>query len=775
VEGALATLQAAVISTPDEALLWARLAELYLSVAELDKALDAARQAAQKNPRLARTQSVLGFAYLTQIRITQAKEAFERAIAFDQADPLSRLGLGLAVIRQGDLEKGRGQIELAASLDPNNSMIRSYLGKAYFDERRNDVAATELAMAKKLDPNDPTPWFYDAIRKQSVNRPVEALQDLQKSIELNNNRAVFRSKFLLDEDLAARSASLARIYQDLGFAQLALTEGWKSVNTAPGNYSAHRFLADAYAGRSRHEVARVSELLQSQLLQPLNITPLQPLLAESNLLLLQTQGPAVSSFNEFNPLFVRNRLALQASGLSGNKDTWGDELTQSGIWNNISYSLGQLHFETDGFRDNSDQDTDLYNAFFQTSISPALSLQAEFRHSDTDHGDLALKWDPESFDPVFKRDLRTDTYRLGARFALRPGSDIIASFIYQDEKEKQKFEFFDSQDDTDGYIAEGQYLFSKTRFDMTAGASYYDVDNDVHISSAFFSSDINTNTQHKSAYIYSYADFPQDVTWILGGSYDSLNDEEFEDQDQFNPKLGLMWEPGPGTLFRAAAFRMLKRSLLTDQTIEPTQVAGFNQFFDDPRGTDAWRYGIALDQTFSQQLYGGVEFSRRDLDVPIVSIDTITDDWQEDLFEVYLNWAPHPRYVASVAFQFEDFDADASNTFIPDTRTRLLPVDLRYFHPSGFFAGVTTTYVKQDVHFANSFFADSEKDDDQFTLVDVAVGYRLPRRYGILSLGARNLFDKNFNYQGLGLRTLAEENPRFLPERTVTGRLTLSF
>ena len=82
--------------------------------------------------------------------------------------------------------------------------------------------------------------------KQNINRPVEALHDLQKSIELNDNRAVYRSRLLLDEDLAARSANLGRIYNDLGFQQLALVEGWKSVNTDPANYSAHRFLADSY-------------------------------------------------------------------------------------------------------------------------------------------------------------------------------------------------------------------------------------------------------------------------------------------------------------------------------------------------------------------------------------------------------------------------------------------------------------------------------------------------------------------------------------------------
>jgi hypothetical protein len=63
--------------------------------------------------------------------------------------------------------------------------------------------------------------------------------------------------------LAARSASLGQIYNDLGFQQLALVEGWKSINTDFVNFSAHRLLADSYAVLPRHEIAQVSELFQS--------------------------------------------------------------------------------------------------------------------------------------------------------------------------------------------------------------------------------------------------------------------------------------------------------------------------------------------------------------------------------------------------------------------------------------------------------------------------------------------------------------------------------
>ena len=225
IEGARESIKKALELAPDDPLAWARLSELELSSGELDDALDAAKKAEALDPELSRTQMVLGFARLMEIDIDEAKESFTKAIALDPSAPLPRLGMGLAKIRQGDVEEGRRDIEVAAVLDPENSLIRSYLGKAYYEEKRGNVASREFAMAKQLDPKDPTPWFYDAIYKQTINRPVEALHDMQKAIELNNNRAVYRSSLLLDDDLAARSASLGGYTTTWGFSNW----GWWKV------------------------------------------------------------------------------------------------------------------------------------------------------------------------------------------------------------------------------------------------------------------------------------------------------------------------------------------------------------------------------------------------------------------------------------------------------------------------------------------------------------------------------------------------------------------
>ncbi len=46
---------------PENALAWARLAELQQSFGNLDKSLDSAKKAAALPPDLSRTQTVLGF------------------------------------------------------------------------------------------------------------------------------------------------------------------------------------------------------------------------------------------------------------------------------------------------------------------------------------------------------------------------------------------------------------------------------------------------------------------------------------------------------------------------------------------------------------------------------------------------------------------------------------------------------------------------------------------------------------------------------------------
>ncbi len=406
---ARATLEQAARDNPKDGAVWARLAELRLMLSDIGGAADAAGQAVAMAPLNARVHVVQGFVELARSSPGPARTAFDRAIELDSSDPQARLGLGLARIRTGNLAEGRSHFEMATALDPGNALVRSYLGKAYFEERRAPLAGEQFDLAKALDANDPTSRFYDAIRKQTLNRPVEALQDLTEAIRLNDGRAVYRSRFLLDQDLAARNASLGRIYRDLGFGQLALVQGWRSLEADPGDHSGHRFLADTYSVLPRHEVARVSELLQSQLLQPLSATPVPPRLGEADLFFLAGTGPDALAFNEFNPLFTRDGVTAQLSGVAGGTGLFADEATVSGLWKRVAFSAGQFHYQTDGFRANNFQDRDTYNAFVQTQVTGSTSIQAEIRGEDLRVGDITLLFDPRAFSPAESTRIESST------------------------------------------------------------------------------------------------------------------------------------------------------------------------------------------------------------------------------------------------------------------------------------------------------------------------------------------------------------------------------
>ena len=794
IEAALESVQKALASDAQNALIWARLAELQMSVGYLERALDAAKLAVSLNPGLEKTQTVLGFAHLLQINIQTAKEIFHRAIALDQADPMPRLGLGLALIRQGELEAGRIELEIAASLDPANSLIRSYLGKAYFEEKRYPLASTQFDLAKERDPKDPTPWFYDAIQKQTQSRPVEALRDIQKSIELNNNRAVYRSQFLLDRDEAARGSSLARIFENLGFERRAVMETAKSLSFDPANYSAHRFLSDTYANSPRHEIARVSELLQAQLLQPINVNPVQPHLAVADLNIITGTGPSAAGFNEFAPLMERNKSQVVASGIAGNQGTLGNEVVLSKLYERTSISLGQFHYETNGFRSNNAQNHNIYNAFIQHALTSKINVQAELRTRDKELGDIELDFNPKKFSENTQRKLNEHSARVGARYSISSNQDLIVSGLYANSSiDIKNPDRTSSQTRNDSYQAEAQYLFRERIFNLVMGGGYSRVDSDI---TDYFKrsdpSEKERTNERSNAYLYSHWHLPKNITATLGFNYNvfkasqnaiDLFDPHFLKVNEIDPKFGLQWNILEDTRLRLAWFETVKTDLISQQTIEPTQVAGFNQFFDDPSGTQSRRKGAGLDTRILKNVYGGIEASIRDLDVPVLNVKDLFDHQKEQIYRSYLYMTLNSNWSITSEFQYEKFTRDKNFKGLGDDPNKIhtlsAPVSIKYFNSNGLFSSVTGTVVSQDIERHNVTSVDPKigriEGSSSFFLLDAVVGYRLPARRGLLSFEAKNIFDENFYFRNSQFYVSEPIAPRYTPSRTFFIRLTLNF
>ena len=798
-EAATASVEQAIAQDPQNAIAWSRLAELRSSLGDQRGALQAAERAVELNPKLSRTLVVLGFAQLVRLDTAAARTAFNKAIELDSADPLARLGLGLAKIRDGELADGRRDMEIAVSLDPSSSLVRSYLGKAYFEERRNDVAGTEFELAKQLDPRDPTPWLYDAYLKQSNNDPVTALRALGRSVQLNKGRAVYRSRLLLDQDHATRSASLGQIYAQLGFESLALTEGWRSIYLDPTDHASHRLLSDVYRGSRREDSTRLSELMKAHLLQPTNVRPILPQSVTNDLATLEQMSSYRPSQGEFSRLFDRNGYNVRLDAFVGNHDTYGDDVVVYGLEDRFSYSLSQFLYKTDGFRSNNDQKHESYNVFGQLAVTDALMVQAEGRFRNTDRGDIRLRFDPTNFFENDRSSTDSDVYRLGGRFSPSLNQAYLASIVFQEIDTHVHAErvvpvpapvppteiFTDVDVHSKNWISEIQYIRKSEAVNWVIGGGYLKQDSDTtnrtDVLPPFVPGPIigtpdisSVSSRYTNAYVYSFWRPNSRLTAITGFAFDSVRDEVFSedlDHDRVSPKFGLLYKPQSSTLFRAAAFRTVARPLLLDTgTIDLADVAGFPQVLDtDLAGSKITTYGVAVDHHFNQDVRGGISLNRRDLEVPSFSAE-LEDQYEENDL-AYLYWTPSRSWAFGASVDRELFERDLDTTIEPN-RVRTISTPIRGSYQSDSLWSVTlgATYVDHKVRVGDT------DSSDRFWLFDAEFAYVLPRRYGKITVSARNLFDKNFNYLDQNFR-LSEERaltPRFLPERSLEVQISIA-
>ena len=103
---------------------------------------------------------------------------------------------------------------------------------------------------------------------------------------------------------------------------------------------------------------------------------------------------------------------------------------------------------------------------------------------------------------------------------------------------------------------------------------------------------------------------------------------------------------------------------------------------------------------------------------------------------------------------------------ILDLHTHRIPLGVRYFSATGWSATATATHINQKGTFADLAF--SPTGEDPFWVVDAAVGYRLPKRYGRLAFQVKNLFDNEFSFQDTD-----PGNPTVKPRRLALLTLSL--
>jgi tetratricopeptide (TPR) repeat protein len=802
---------------------WVRVAELEFSFGRAGAALAALDKGLRLSPRNAQALALKGYLLAARNQTAQAIEWFDQAIGVDNALGYAWLGRGLCRIRRGQLEEGRLDLQTAAALEPQRAVFRSYLGKAFSLVRDTNNTRRELERAQNLDPDDPTAWLYSALFNQQLGRINEAVDALEKSTELNDNRRLFRSRLLLDQDRAVRGANLASIYQDAGMFDVSVREATRAVNSDYASYPAHLFLANSYNAlrdprqiNLRYETAWLSEFLVANLLAPVGSGTLSQQVSQQ----------------EYSRLLERDRLGLSSSTEYLSNGSWLQAGSQFGTFGNSAYAIDTL-FRTDrGWRPNEDVEQLTVSPKFKQQLTAADSIYLQAIYYDFAAGDVAQYHDfaraharlriKESQEPIliggYHREWSPGNHslilfgRLQDTFEVTDPDQTALILSRSDSGQLRGVSVLPTRltyrSEFEAYTAEWQQIWQRESNSLILGARYQNGDFDSR--SQFERTAITADLERLSLYGYHHWRVTEPLLVTAGVSYDHLvfplnfrhpplSDRE-ETKERVSPKAGLIWTPLPNTAVRAAYTRSLG-GVSYDQSVrlEPSQVAGFNQAYrglisESVVGATAASifesWGVALDQRFPSDTYVSLEAERMTSEVDrtvgvldavgfpprIVSAGTRQAlEYEERNVTATVNqligrhWALGARYrwsQSQLASRFPEIPTGLSATAQTDQEARLHQINLyaSLNHAKGFFGLAESAWFHQ----TNEGYSPESPGDD-FWQFNLYVGYRFRQRTAEVRVGILNLADQDYRLNPLNLYP---ELPR---ERMFTASFRFNF
>ena len=739
-ESARLAARAAVTNAPSFGFAWARLAEMEFSFGRKEETAKAIARALVLSPRNAQALALQGFILAAQGQTRAALSQFDRAIEADAALGNAWLGRGLCSFRAGRAAEGLQDLLVAASLEPQRGLLRSYLAKAFAQTGDRTHAAQELRLAIELDPQDPTPWLYSALLHQEQHEINQAIRELEQSQTLNDNRQIYRSRHLLDQDRAVRSANLAHLYSDVGMREVSVREASRSVAFDPANYSAHLFLADSYEAMRdparfnlRYETVWFNELLLANLLSPVGAGRL-------------SQGV---SAQEYSRLFQRDGFGFSSSTSARSDGIYRERASQFGNLGKTSYALDLDYQYHSGVRPNNRLDSTEWYSSFKQQITERDTALLLVKYQDYSSGDNFQYYDPAQLRPHFRFQEKQDpilaaawhqewapgvhTLFLGSRLinAQRFTDRAVPQILLQEDAGGTLVSRDTTNLDVDYrnnlaiYSAELNQILDSKWLTLSAGGRYQTGDfetrnllnnpSSVPFLLATPAADAASKDGFERSTGYGYLTLkPVETLRLIGGL--TLDRETVprnfrhppitggeEDHSHAGPKAGFIWSPMAGATLRGVYSRSLGGvSLDESYRLEPTQIAGFPQAFRTliPESTagvgslsapEFETAGLAVDLKLGSKTYAGLQAERLTSDVSrqtgVFTAQNGTIPATPDSITEQLNFEEH-----SLALHLSRLLGDE---FLAGARYRLTRSDLKDNYPGVPGAILTTANPSQ--------------------------------------------------------------------------------
>ncbi len=606
--GAIAAARNAVALRPEFGFGWVRVAELEFGFGRVGATSAALAKALDSVPDNAQAIALRGFVLAAQYHPTEAETAFADSIGRDPGLGNAWLGRGLMRIHRGQLAEGLSDLTVAAASEPNRSLLRSYLAKAYTSRGDETRARHELDLAGQLDPLDPTVWLYRALLLQQAGSINAAIRAYGGAEARNQERALYRSGLLLDQDRAVVGANRATAYRDAGLTDFAVREAGRALAVDPANPSAHLFLAESFLNDSRvnlrYETPRVGEYLQANLLAPVGGGMLSANLSQQD----------YSRLFEQDGLHVFSQTAYRSSG------GWEEAGGFFGTHGRLGHLADAYYVRDPGFAPNTDFEQTAFEAQLKVQAGERDTLYAQVLRAESDAGDLASYTDPasarttlrvkETLEPVllggWHRAWGPDHHTLLLAGWLRTDQTLADSAVALNR-------FATNHDGTLGamlplgsssqtyssrenwFSTEAQHLWHTELNSLVGGVRYQHADLDARnvfdgIGPAGVAPGVSPKAERLQGYVYDTVRPWASFQITAGLSYDvvtspvNFRSGPLSDASQRvsrgSPKAGFVWSPRTNVWLRGAYTRSLG-GIGAEQSVrlEPTQIAGFNQAY----------------------------------------------------------------------------------------------------------------------------------------------------------------------------------------------------
>ncbi|MEJ5329372.1 MAG: tetratricopeptide repeat protein [Desulfobaccales bacterium] len=759
------------------------LARTWLGGDDLDRAQRVISQALSLAPTEAEVLSLAGFIRLAFRDFDGARRYFEEAVRRDPSLGEPHIGLAHCEFRQRRLAEGVREMLTATLLEPRVALYQTQFGKALYQVRSFGKALETYDYAKTLDPKDPTPYLYKGIALSDLNRPGEAIQEINRSIALNDNVAMFRTRLALDRDLAVRNYNLARSYDQLGLRDWAFSKAITAVKRDPLSSSAHLFLSKSYATSTQGPyvttLAQFAEDIKFRLLAPSNEASFESLRNDN-----------------YTPMFempYKRVLANVTVGTWREKNTVQDYYLQAyGGRPGLGGLVEGRFIEDNGIRDTNSrisQLSPLVNIKWDPSVKT--SIQGQVQYSDVKGGDISF-FNDYSYknDPYLHFIQRFRYYDLGVVHRFSPRATLLAYYTYQRwdffrlDFPLFPFNLYRIVNDREFHNFQLQQNLVWGKHNFIFGGSLFSGRNYAK-QAAFldgvtaFQTDARLPERSQGAYFFDYWRLHPRVLVELGLMYDNARISRAgfpttRHVSQWSPVVGVNLQISPQHTLRLGLQRhMMTHGPWLALPLLPTETAGLPWMVFVESGTDLRQAGLSWEAEWGPRTFTALRLEALRFSVPGFNDATGQPQWQT--WKTYraaftLNRILLPslglvtgvvgqRVVPDLNFTYSQFSAGVPFQDFSDLRGFLL---LSWLHRSGWQAGMRVSVLQQWL---------KDRNDTLFGLVDLRLGKELAHKRGLVSLEVTNLFNRRFFY--------ALEptffNQEFFPARQILFKLALYY